>query len=131
MHTNDDRHTNPQPANQSGLTITNCGGAAGEVRLVAVGHLDYAAADDFYAAVLEAFDAGARAVTVDVAGIEFSDSSGLAAVIRAHKTAARLGCGFSIADPDDRLTHIFAITALNQVLHVIRTPAPGNPGAAP
>ncbi|MEV0566840.1 STAS domain-containing protein [Dactylosporangium sp. NPDC050588] len=126
---NDDRHADPQPAIQSELTITTTTGS-GETRLVAVGYLDFASAEAFHAAVLQAFDAGARAVTADVAGIAFSDSSGLAALIRAHKTAARLGRRFGIADPGDRLTRIFAMTALDQVLHIIRTPPTGRAGAA-
>ncbi|MEV0569239.1 STAS domain-containing protein [Dactylosporangium sp. NPDC050588] len=68
------------------------------MRLVAVGHLDYAAADGFHAAVLEAFDAGARAVTVDVAGIEFSDSSG-AGLPSFARTRPPRGSGAGSASP--------------------------------
>ncbi len=48
------------------------------------GELDYSTTERFVACILEAFDTKPRSITVDLHGVTSSDSSGLAALLRAR-----------------------------------------------
>ncbi|MEV6932709.1 STAS domain-containing protein [Dactylosporangium sp. NPDC051485] len=114
----------PPPPSRAGLRITASDDPAGGVLLIAIGALDYSSANGLVVAVQRAFDAGAQGVTADLAGIGFSDSSGLAALIRAHKSALHGGRRFTVRNPDHNLSRIFALTGLHTVLDITHLPPP-------
>jgi len=109
------RQTDPRAE----LTIdVTAGPAAGEVVVTAVGGLEYEAVGAFVDAVHDAFDGGAAVVVADVSGVDYCDSSGLAALVRCNKTAQRSGRRFVVRNPDPILSRMLVITCLDSVLEV-------------
>nr|BFE57891.1 hypothetical protein GCM10020063_024170 [Dactylosporangium thailandense] len=109
---------NQQADSQATLTVTAGADAAGGVLLTVAGALDYHTAARFGAAVQRAYDEGAPAVTADLSRVGFTDSSGLASLIRAHKAAHLAGRRFSLRGPDHNLRRILAVTGLDTVLNI-------------
>jgi anti-sigma B factor antagonist len=62
--------------------------------------------------------ASGRAVIVDMAGLEFIDSSGLAALVRARRHARDAGCDLLLAAPQPQVLRVLAITRLIDVFAV-------------
>ncbi|MGI5175957.1 STAS domain-containing protein [Dactylosporangium sp. CA-152071] len=118
-----DQQPAPSPDSGPRLAITSATpGEAGAVVLTVVGSLDFYTAAAFITAVREAFDAGANVVRVDLGGVGFCDSSGLAVLVRAHKAAQRDGRRFTICSPGHVLNRMFALTALDTVLDIASAP---------
>ncbi|MFI5914068.1 STAS domain-containing protein [Dactylosporangium sp. NPDC051541] len=101
----------------SGLTITAAAGPGGVV-LVASGALDYHSSEHFAAAVNQAFAGGAAELVADLSGLAYCDSSGVAALVRAHKQALREGRRFVVRNPDTTLSRVLALTGLDSVLTI-------------
>ena len=64
---------------------------------------------------------GPRPLVVDLAGIEFMDSSGLGVLVGAHKEAAARGGALLLAAPGPRVHRIFKITKLHKVFALYET----------
>jgi anti-sigma B factor antagonist len=60
----------------------------------------------------------ARQVIVDLEGLEFIDSSGLAALVRGRKHARHAGGDLLLAAPQRQVQRILAITRLTEVFSV-------------
>lgn len=82
------------------------------------GELDYHTAPAFQEAVLPLLRDG-RAVTADLNGVTFIDSSGLGALINARRHAERLGAAFLLAAVPPTLAVRLEHTGLNRYLSVI------------
>ena len=61
-------------------------------RLVLRGELDMDTADSVEQAVTQLLSGSPEVLVVDFAGVAFCDSSGIGALIRAHRSAADQGC---------------------------------------
>jgi anti-sigma B factor antagonist len=83
----------------------------GPVVVVLRGELDVVAAAKV-AASLAVVAASGRTVIVDLEGLEFIDSSGLAALVRARQHARRAGCDLLLAAPQQQVLRVLAITRL-------------------
>jgi anti-sigma B factor antagonist len=81
------------------------------------GELDVADAASV-AAALVAVAAREQAVIVDLAGLEFIDSSGVAALVLVRKQARRAGGDVLLAAPQDQVLRILAVTRLAGVFSV-------------
>jgi anti-sigma B factor antagonist len=88
-----------------------------QVVVVLRGELDVAEAAQV-AASLAVVAAGGRDVIVDLAGLEFIDSSGLAALVSARQHARRAGCDLLLAAPQQQVRRMLAITRLIDVFAV-------------
>jgi anti-sigma B factor antagonist len=89
----------------------------GHVVVALCGELDMADA----AAVVAAFAviiAREPEIIVDLAGLEFIDSSGLAALVRGRKLARLAGGELRLAAPQPRVQRILTLTRLTDVLPV-------------
>ncbi len=64
--------------------------------------------------------ASGRTVIVDLEGLEFIDSSGLAALVRARQHARRAGFDLLLAAPQQQVLRMLAITRLIDVFAVHR-----------
>jgi anti-anti-sigma factor len=75
----------------------------------------------------------ARQVILDVEGLEFIDSSGLAALVRARKHARHAGGDLLLAAPQPQMRRILAMTRLTEVfsVHACVEDAVGFPGRFP
>jgi anti-sigma B factor antagonist len=113
----------------------------GDRPVVAVlrGELDVTEAASVAASLAVVADTG-RDVIVDLEGLEYIDSSGLAALVLARQSARRAGCDLLLAAPQQQVLRMLAITRLLDVFAVHsrvddavgsagRVQAPGVPGA--
>jgi anti-sigma B factor antagonist len=77
--------------------------------------------------VLEAVATG-RAVVLDLAGVTFCDSTGLAIFLRAHNAARRRGTSFTIRNVPPNVGRLLDLTGIAEVLGVT---GPGDSEPAP
>ena len=89
----------------------------GRVVMALRGELDVAEAAKV-AASLAVTAASGRDVIVDLEGLEFIDSSGLAALVCARNHARRAGCDLLLAAPQQQVLRMLAITRLLDVFTV-------------
>jgi anti-sigma B factor antagonist len=89
----------------------------GQVVVVLRGELDVSDAAKV-AASLAVVAAGGRNVIVDLEGLEFIDSSGLAALVRGREHARRGACDLLLAAPQQQVLRMLAITRLIDVFAV-------------
>jgi anti-sigma B factor antagonist len=111
------------------LSSRECDGRA----VVALrGELDVADAASVAAAV-NAVAVRARELIVDLAGLEFIDSSGLAALLLARKQARKAGGDLLLAGPQDQVLRVLAATRLAGVfsVHASVGQAAGSAGRSP
>jgi anti-sigma B factor antagonist len=97
------------------LTITRETGPA-DLRLCLHGELDLACVEEFKE-LLDSAECRERAtVTVDLAALEFMDSTGLCALIHASKNARLDGRKLRIVNPCSTVKRVFEVTGLTSLL---------------
>jgi anti-anti-sigma factor len=84
--------------------------------LVLVGEFDMTGGTVFWAHFSEVLGTRPSAVTVDVRDLEFIDSSGFLALLRARHAAIEAGMTFRVADPSPMLRLHIELTGLRQLL---------------
>jgi anti-sigma B factor antagonist len=84
------------------------------------GELDVAEAASV-AAALAAFAGGEKAIILDLAGLEFIDSSGMAALALARAQARRAGGDLLLAAPQDQVMRLLSLTRMIEVFSVHAT----------
>jgi anti-sigma B factor antagonist len=89
----------------------------GQVVVALRGELDVVNAASV-AAELAAVAARAHAIILDLAGLEFIDSSGVAALVRARKHARHAGADLLLAGPQQQVLRVLALTRLIDVFSV-------------
>jgi anti-sigma B factor antagonist len=82
------------------------------------GELDAATAPRLYAQFAELSRRGIAQVDLDLAKLEFMDSSGLTVVVAEHKRASNDGGGLVILSPNRRVIRLFQISGLMSYLVV-------------
>jgi anti-sigma B factor antagonist len=85
--------------------------------LTVAGNLDMATAEAFEQAVRPLVHDGGI-ILVDVAGVQVCDSTGLGAIVRAHRHAAAAGCRIAVRAPRPYVADLFAMTGLDKVIEV-------------
>jgi anti-anti-sigma factor len=98
----------------------------GRVVVTLVGECDQAVREEFVAVLLTAVD-GAPAVVVDLARLDFLDSSGLHGLITAHHAARARGGRVSVVNASGVVANVLDITGVGELL---RPPADGVDGSA-
>ncbi len=85
----------------------------------------------FRALLFDAVDSHPGAVTVDMAGVEFCDSTGLAALVGAHHRAYGRRVPLVITSPPPSLMALLRLTGLGRVLAIAQRaePAPACPSS--
>jgi anti-sigma B factor antagonist len=93
---------------------------AGDVQVFeVVGEVDMASAAQFGSALELVFD-GRRRVVVDLTQVEFFDSSGVAALIRAHRALSERGIEFRVVAPGSGIVRqVFELTQLDAMLVIV------------
>ena len=76
------------------------------------GELDLATSPDLQRELLAVLDRGASALTLDLAELEFLDSSGLGALYRTRQTAAELGIPFRLIAVPQHVVRVLEVTAM-------------------
>ena len=111
------------------LSTRECGG---RVVVALRGELDVADAASV-AASLAAVAASGRPIILDLAALDFIDSSGLAALVRARRQALQAGCDVLLAAPQQQVLGVLALTRLINVFPVYSgvDEATGGRGSSP
>lgn len=85
--------------------------------LALAGELDISTADRLQAAVSRLCVAeGERELTLDLRGLTFVDSSGLAAIVYTSRLCERYGCELSVIRGPQSVQHVFELTGLTELL---------------
>jgi anti-sigma B factor antagonist len=88
----------------------------GVMAIAGEGRLNMVSAPALRAAVEKEISAGHTRVVVDLAGIEFIDSSGLGALVGCLKGARQAGGDLRIAAPNKQVTMVLQLSNLDKVL---------------
>jgi anti-anti-sigma factor len=80
------------------------------------GELDMSSCDELDAELRKAEDSAARRILLDVEGLEFIDSSGLQAILRAKRRADRSGRRLRVTRGTGHVADMFRLTALDMTL---------------
>jgi anti-sigma B factor antagonist len=91
------------------------------------GELDASTAGQLYEQLAELTREGVVHVDLDLAGLEFMDSTGLSVVIAEHKRTSASGGELVILSPQSQVRRMFEITGLTDILH-IRSEEGSEPG---
>ena len=90
----------------------------GHARVSVRGDIDVATAPAVRGCLLELADAGYAELVIDAVALEFVDSSGLAALIAAHKRVADDGGRLRVVNTSAALYKVFEISGLTRMLNV-------------
>jgi anti-sigma B factor antagonist len=96
-----------------GISISVDGGGA---RVEVTGEVDLATAPELLEAILVVHRAEGQDVTVDLAGVEFMDSRGVATLIQAHRHLAGERCCLRIENPRPTVAKVLDITGVDAYL---------------
>ena len=89
-----------------------------ELVLVLSGELDLATAGEFAVAVDNAMTGGPPRIAIDAARLTFIDSSGINALVRAHRRATAESVGLVVRAPESRVRTVLEITGIDAVLAI-------------
>ncbi|MWV50214.1 anti-sigma factor antagonist [Rathayibacter sp. VKM Ac-2803] len=81
-----------------------------------VGRLDLTSVPEFEAVVLRAISDGDLRVVVDLAGVDFLDSSGLGVLVACLKEARRAGGDIRVASPAEQPAMVLRLSNLDRLL---------------
>src|SRR3954453_14152671 len=82
------------------------------------GDLDISTSPKLVVACREALRGGALTVAVNLSGVGFMDSSGLAGLINVHRSVERAGGRLIVVCPGGPVRHLFAISGTETLLGV-------------
>jgi anti-sigma B factor antagonist len=85
------------------------------------GSLDIATSPSARAALVEAASKGRQDIIIDLTGLEFLDSTGLGALIGAHRRALERGAEIRLAVGEGQIARLLNITGLVRILAVYPT----------
>jgi anti-sigma B factor antagonist len=86
--------------------------------LEARGELDMATSPQLREGLQRLVDAGDHHVVVDLAGVEFMDSSGLGALVVMFKALRDVGGRLSLAAAQPAVHSVLTVTSVDRVIHV-------------
>ena len=81
-----------------------------------IGELDLAVAPDLEAAIADAFACASERVVIDLSGATFIDSSGITALLRAHRHALARSVALAIIPAPDPVQSVFGLVGVDSVL---------------
>jgi len=90
----------------------------GNVTVALCGEIDIDTADEVWAALIEALTAWTGQVVVDLAGVSFVDSQGIAAFIRVYRDCSLDAVRLTIRSPQAQVRTVFELTSLDQIFRI-------------
>lgn len=90
--------------------------ADGTVIIRLQGELDMSTAPALGRNLTEALDAMPHAISLDLSGLTFLDSTGIRVLMSSHRRAARQGCAFILRSPQPSVLRVLKLTGINQLL---------------
>ncbi|GAB3435269.1 STAS domain-containing protein [Flindersiella endophytica] len=92
--------------------------SGGSLVIRPIGEIDMATAPQLRRALLRLLASSRRPVVIDMAGVEFIDSSGIGALIAGYQCARQLHRPYGIAAPRPQARKVLSVTALDRVIPV-------------
>ena len=93
----------------------------GIFRVVLEGEIDHHSAVSVRSAIdAKLYEFRPRHTVLDLSRIDFMDSSGLGLIMGRYALMQKLGGGFSVADPNERVMKIFDLAGLGRIITVER-----------
>lgn len=93
-------------------------------RVSVAGEVDFSTIERLVDKVVLALDAGARTVDVELAAVEFIDSTGIGGLLRIRARAAGQKATFRLVNCSARLRDILRLTGLDSVLTLVSEEEP-------
>jgi anti-anti-sigma factor len=90
--------------------------SASEAILVLGGEFDVTGTGTFWTRVSEALAASPQSITIDAAGIEFMDSLGLQALMRAREAATDAGVAFRVSEASPAFRRVVELGGVEGLL---------------
>jgi anti-sigma B factor antagonist len=87
-----------------------------QATLTLLGEFDMTGTERFWSFLSEALSADPKTVTIDASGLEFIDSSGVMALVRARDATVEAGVGFHIRNSSPALQRIVELAGLEELL---------------
>ncbi len=104
----------------------------GETHVLALtGELSLAEAPQLESRLEEVMVAAPTTIVVDLAGVEFIDSTGLSVLVRAQQQAGERQIRFGVVNPPPQATRLLSLTGLAERLTLPDQTASNNPGPVP
>jgi anti-sigma B factor antagonist len=101
----------------SELHFDHVTGADGVTRLTVTGEIDATTGEKFNQALVDALSApGVRRVVLDLAGLRFIDSNGVALLMKAQRTADERGLMFGLVNAADTIRHVLQMLGVYEIL---------------
>jgi anti-sigma B factor antagonist len=92
--------------------------AADNALLSVVGELDMATAESLFKEATALMGDGTRMVVLDLDGVTFCDSLGLAALARIYRHGNGVGCRLRLTNLRGHVAHVIQISGLDQAFEV-------------
>ncbi len=105
----------PEPVEDRSLDIEARQDSAG-TQLVLKGEFDMHGTSRFWAFMNEALAGDPQSITVDASSLEFVDSAGLMALVRARDAAVEADVAFRVRDPSPALRSLAELGGLEHLL---------------
>jgi anti-anti-sigma factor len=86
--------------------------------IMLAGELDASNVSRLYEEFADLARAGIRHISLNLAELEFVDSTGLSAIIAAHKRAVKLGGELIIFSPQPQIRNLFAVSGIDDYLNI-------------
>lgn len=87
----------------------------------AAGEIDLYRSAAFQQALLELLDDGPECIVINLDGVPYMDSSGVAALVKLLSRARRIGVSLKLASLTARVRSVFEITRLDGVFNIFET----------
>lgn len=84
------------------------------------GEVDLAAAPEVRSAILKQVGAG-RSLLVQLSGVSYMDSSGVACLVEGMQAARKSGCDFALLEPSAAALEVLQLARLDQVFRLFAT----------
>jgi anti-sigma B factor antagonist len=92
--------------------------ADGSEVLVVEGEIDMASSSRLIAPLNEAVMEAVHSLVIDLSGVNFMDSTGLALLLGAYRRLRRRGVGFALVCPGGPVRRVFEVTDMVETLRV-------------
>ena len=93
-------------------------------RISVSGEVDFSTTQRLINTVGESFDAGAQVIDVEMADVDFIDSTGIGGLVRLSKRSSTINVSFRLLNCSPRTRDILRLTGLDSILTLVSEDEP-------
>lgn len=93
-------------------------GSAASTRITVRGEVDLYTSVDLRTAIMEAVPEASAGVELDLGGVDYMDSSGVATLVEGFKRARELDKSFVLVAPSGAVTKVLELTRLDTIFEI-------------